>query len=174
MDPEPSSLFLLISFNWTLVTGIVALIVLLLCSALISGTEVAFFSLSKSDLEVDDHNKKKELVIDLLVRPKKLLATILIANNFINILIVLLFAYLGEFFFSAIASNTLKFLLEVVLVTFLILLFGEVLPKVYANRNALKFASFMVLPIKVLNTLLTFLSIPLLSLTKIVEKRLSK
>jgi gliding motility-associated protein GldE len=174
LDPEPSSLFLLISFNWTLVTGIVALIVLLLCSALISGTEVAFFSLSKSDLEVDDHNKKKELVINLLVRPKKLLATILIANNFINILIVLLFAYLGEFFFSAIASNTLKFLLEVVLVTFLILLFGEVLPKVYANRNALKFASFMVLPIKVLNTLLTFLSIPLLSLTKIVEKRLSK
>ncbi|MBT8384948.1 MAG: gliding motility-associated protein GldE [Bacteroidia bacterium] len=171
MDAEPSSLFLLISFNWTLVTGIVALFILLLCSALISGTEVAFFSLSKTDLEKNDDNKK-ELVVGLLGRPKKLLATILIANNFINILIVLLFAYLGEFFFSSIASNTIKFLIEVVLVTFLILLFGEVLPKVYANRNAFKFAAFMVIPIKVLNTLLTFLSIPLLSLTNIVEKRL--
>lgn len=174
MDPEPSSLLLLISFNWTLVTGIVALIILLLCSALISGTEVAFFSLSKTDLEKNDDNDKKELVVGLLGRPKKLLATILIANNFINILIVLLFAYLGEFFFSSIASDTIKFLIEVVLITFLILLFGEVLPKVYANRNAFKFASFMALPIKVLNTLLTFLSIPLLNLTNIVEKRLGK
>ncbi len=174
MDPEPSSLLLLISFNWTLVTGIVALIILLLCSALISGTEVAFFSLSKTDLEKNDDNDKKELVVGLLGRPKKLLATILIANNFINILIVLLFAYLGEFFFSSIASDTIKFLIEVVLITFLILLFGEVLPKVYANRNAFKFASFMALPIKVLNTLLTFLSIPLLNLTNIVEKRLGR
>lgn len=174
MDPEPSSLLLLISFNWTLVTGIVALIILLLCSALISGTEVAFFSLSKTDLEKNDDNNKKELVVGLLGRPKKLLATILIANNFINILIVLLFAYLGEFFFSSIASDTIKFLIEVVLITFLILLFGEVLPKVYANRNAFKFATFMALPIKVLNTLLTFLSIPLLNLTNIVEKRLGR
>ena len=102
------------------------------------------------------------------------MATILIANNFINILIVLLFAYFGELFLVQYLLITLKFLIEVVLVTFLILLFGEVLPKVYANRNSLKFASFMVLPIKVLNTLLTFLSFPLLSLTKIVEKRLSK
>jgi len=174
LDPEPSSLFLLISFNWTLVTGIVALIILLLCSALISGTEVAFFSLSKTDLEKNDDNNKKELVVGLLGRSKKLLATILIANNFINILIVLLFAYLGEFLFSSIASDTIKFLIEVVLITFLILLFGEVLPKVYANRNAYKFASFMALPIKVLNTVLTFLSIPLLNLTNIVEKRLGR
>ena len=174
MDPEPSSLLFLISFNWTLVTGIVALIILLLCSALISGTEVAFFSLSKTDLEKNADNAKKELVVGLLGRPKKLLATILIANNFINILIVLLFAYLGEYLFSSIASDTIKFLIEVVLVTFLILLFGEVLPKVYANRNAFKFATFMVLPIKVLNTLLTFLSIPLLRLTNIVEKRLGR
>lgn len=174
MDPESSSLFLLISFNWTLVTGIVALFILLLCSALISGTEVAFFSLSKTDLEKNADNAKKELVVGLLGRPKKLLATILIANNFINILIVLLFAYLGEFLFSSLASDTIKFLIEVVLVTFLILLFGEVLPKIYANRNAFKFATFMVLPIKVLNTLLTFLSIPLLSLTNIVEKRVGR
>lgn len=175
MDPEPSSLLLLISINWPLASGILALLVLLIFSALISGSEVAFFSLSKTDLDdnSNDISHKKQLVIDQLERPKKLLATILIANNFINILIVLLFAYLGEFFFSAIPP-ALRFLLEVVLITFLILLFGEVLPKIYASRNALKFASFMVLPIKILNSLLTFLSIPLMSLTSIVEKRLSK
>ena len=175
MDPEPSSLFLLTSIDWPLVAGIAALLVLLFCSALISGSEVAFFSLSKSDLEDDSDNisKKKQFVIHQLEHPKKLLATILIANNFINILIVLLFAYLGEFFFSAI-NPTLRFFIEVIIITFLILLFGEVLPKIYASRNSLKFASLMVIPIKALNTLLTFASIPLMNLTTIVEKRLSR
>ena len=175
MDPEPSSLFLIISINWPLAIGIFALLVLLIFSALISGSEVAFFSLSKADLDDNSSNnsQKKQLVIHQLERPKKLLATILIANNFINILIVLLFAYLGEFFFSAIAP-TFRFLLEVVLITFLILLFGEVLPKIYASRYALRFASFIVLPIKLLNSILTFLSIPLMNLTTIVEKRLSR
>jgi gliding motility-associated protein GldE len=175
LDPEPSSLFLIISINWPLAIGIFALLVLLVFSALISGSEVAFFSLSKADLEDNSSiiSPKKQLVIHQLERPKKLLATILIANNFINILIVLLFAYLGEFFFNAIAP-AFRFLLEVVLITFLILLFGEVLPKIYASRYALRFASFIVLPIKLLNSLLTFLSIPLLNLTSIVEKRLGR
>jgi len=175
LDPEPSSLFFLTSIDWPLVAGIAALLVLLLCSALISGSEVAFFSLSKSDLEDDPDNisKKKQFVIHQLEHPKKLLATILIANNFINILIVLLFAYLGEFFFSVI-NPTLRFFIEVIIITFLILLFGEVLPKIYASRNSLKFASLMVIPIKALNTLLTFASIPLMNLTTIVEKRLSR
>jgi len=175
LDPEPSSLFLIISINWPLAIGIFALLILLIFSALISGSEVAFFSLSKAELEDNSNNisPKKKLVIHQLERPKKLLATILIANNFINILIVLLFAYLGEFFFSALVP-AFRFLLEVVLITFLILLFGEVLPKIYASRYALRFASFIVLPIKILNSLLTFLSIPLMNLTSIVEKRLSR
>ena len=174
MDPEPLSLLLIISVNWSLIIGITALIILLVISALISGSEVAFFSLSKTDLEDTIKSKKVESVIKLLEQPKKLLATILIINNFINILIVLLFAFLGNFFFNNISSTTLRFLLEVVLVTFLILLFGEVLPKIYANRNSLTFATFMVFPIKILNVLLTFLSIPLMRLTTVVEKRLGK
>ena len=177
MDPEPSSLFLIIySLNWSLISGIIALLVLLVISALISGSEVAFFSLSKTDLDFNavDKSKKKQSVIKLLENPKKLLATILIVNNFINILIVLLFAYLGEYFFSSIASISLRFALEVILITFLILLFGEVLPKIYANRNALSFSTFMVLPLKILNALLTFLSVPLMNLTSVVEKRLGK
>ena len=183
MDPEPSSLLLTVDINWPLALGVIALLILLIISALISGSEVAFFSLSKTDLDNSEaKSNKKEMVINQLSRPKKLLATILIVNNFINILIVLLFAYLGEFFFSSI-NYTInlyfikipsRFLLEVVLITFLILLFGEVLPKIYANRNALQFATFMALPIRVLNTILTFLSIPLMNLTSVVEKRLGK
>ena len=171
------SLFLLIlSFNWPVVIGSVALLLLLIISALISGSEVAFFSLSKTDLEDNSttKSKKKQSVIKLLEQPKKLLATILIVNNFINILIVLLFAYLGEYFFNSITSPTLRFTLEVVLITFLILLFGEVLPKIYANKNAFRFSAFMVLPLKILNTILTFLSIPLINLTSVIEKRLGK
>jgi len=175
LDTEPSSIFLIFVIDWPLVTGLITLLILLLFSALISGSEVAFFSLSRTDLEDNSNNisKKKQLVINQLERPKKLLATILIANNFINILIVLLFAYLGEFLFGRV-TPTFRFLLEVVLVTFLILLFGEVLPKIYATRNALRFASMVVLPIKLLNILLSFMSIPLMNLTTIVEKRLGR
>ncbi len=152
------------------------LLVLLILSALISGAEVAFFSLSKTDLDEASNgkSKKKKIVAEQLENPKKLLATILIANNFINILIVLLFAYIGEYIFYGISSTILRFALEVILVTFLILLFGEVLPKIYANRNAMKFASFMAIPIKFLNTTLSLVSIPLMSLTSLVENRLGK
>ncbi len=176
MDPEPPSLYLALSLDWPLTISILILLGLLVLSALISGTEVAFFSLSKSDLDDASNSKsqKSNIVDEQLKNPKKLLATILIANNFINILIVLLFAYIGEFLFNSIQSTLLRFVIEVVLITFLILLFGEVLPKIYANRNAMKFAVFMARPIKILNTLLTFISIPLMSLTNLVEKRLGK
>ena len=112
--------------------------------------------------------------MSLLNNPQKLLATILISNNFINILIVLIFAYIGETVFVKISSIILKFSIEVVLVTFLILLFGEVLPKVYATRNSLKFASFMAYPLKGLNSVLTIVSAPLMSLTGVIENRLGK
>lgn len=178
MDPEPTILsFLFInSINYWLLSSIIALFLLLLASALISGAEVAFFSLSSTDLTKASESKSsyKKIVVELLEKPQKLLATILIANNFINILVVLIFAYIGNIIFSTITSYVIKFGVEVILVTFLILLFGEVLPKVYATRNALKFASFMAFPLRVLNSLLTIVSAPLMSLTNIVENRLGK
>jgi gliding motility-associated protein GldE len=173
LDPEPASLFMAIEFGWQVTVGIVSLIILLAISGIISGTEVAYFSLSKIDLEKED-NKNIKQVIELLQGPKKLLATILISNNFINILFILLFTYVGDYFFGNMASPLLKFLLEIVLVTFLILLFGEVLPKVYANRNPYGFAAFMAKPMLFLNSMLSFLSSPLLALTNIVERKLSK
>ena len=149
------------------------MLLLLAVSGIISGSEVAFFSLSKADLE-KENDGDAALVSELLNRPKKLLATILISNNFVNILFILIFAYVGDYFFAGISSVVVKFLIEIVLVTFLILLFGEVLPKVYANRNPYSFASFMVKPMTFLNGFLSFLSSPLLRLTGIVEKKLSK
>lgn len=177
MDPEPTFLSILLSATvLSKVVSIVTLFLLLILSALISGTEVAFFSLSQTDLNKASESKsgKEKSVALLLERPKRLLATILVSNNFINILIVLLFAYIGNFLFAEIASDLLKFLIEVILVTFLILLFGEVLPKLYASRNSMKFAVFMVFPMKILVSLLAFISVPLLSLTNIIENNLGK
>ncbi len=175
MDPEPSIL-LTESFNYWILLGIGALILLLILSALISGAEVAFFSLAQPDLDKASGSKSnhQKMVVSLLEKPQKLLATILISNNFINILIVLIFAYIGDYVFETISSNVFKFVIEVVLVTFLILLFGEVLPKVYATRNSLKFASFMAFPLKVTCSLLSFVSLPLMSLTNVIENKLSK
>ena len=164
--------------------AIISFFVLLLCSALISGTEVAFFSLSKTDIiKISDETKGQNPVVLLLQNPSKLLATILITNNFINILIVLIFASLGEVFLKEqnlsltilgfiFPSSIVKFSIEVLLVTFFILLFGEVLPKVYASRRALKFCNLMCRPLQFLSFFLTPLSFPLINLTNVIEKKL--
>lgn len=178
MDPEPSFLanFIPEELDTWFLMSIVILFILLILSALISGAEVAFFSLSKTDISKAAESKSSKLktVVELMGNQQKLLATILISNNFVNILFVLIFAFVGEAIFKGITSSIIKFIIEVLLVTFLILLFGEVLPKVYATRNSLKFASFMAYPLKILNSLLSVISVPLLGLTKIIEGKLSK
>lgn len=175
MDIEPIRILLPTFFNWVVFTESIALVFLLFCSAMISGTEIAFFSLSKTDLDLlsKEHSPAGDRVLSLLNKPKKLLATILIANNFINILIVLLFAVLGAYFFENLEAG-IRFLIEVVLITFLILLFGEVLPKVYATRNSIPFALFMANPVVYLNRLLSPVSYLLTGLTGVVERRLGK
>lgn len=182
MDPDPEPLFVLISsIDFLIGINAFALILLLISSALISGTEVAFFSLSQADLnELSKEGKEKNIIVKLLEKPRKLLATILITNNFINILIVLLFASLAETLFGDFDYQLnlyfftlpVRFLIEIILVTFLILLFGEVLPKVYASRNALHFSKLMSKFIKIVNVILTPFSLPLITLTKLIEKKL--
>ncbi|WP_159022438.1 gliding motility-associated protein GldE [Formosa sp. L2A11] len=177
MDPDPSSFLALISsINIPLISGIVLLCVLLICSALISGAEVAMFSLTVTDIEkgIENDSKAIQIISGLLERPKKLLATILVANNFINIGIVILFSYLGDIVFYGVTSEVLRFILEVVLVTFLILLFGEILPKVYASRNKMKFATFMAVPLQVMDVLFSPLSIPMRSITLGIHAKLGK
>lgn len=181
MDIEPPSLLFLALVDSTFVARITLGLLLLLFSALISGAEVAFFSLTPSDLEVEPDNKasrKTKIVSLLLEKPKKLLATILVANNFINIAIVLLFDSLGQVWFVGLNQVyfgvNIRFVIEVGVVTFLILLFGEILPKVYASRNNLSFAKFMALPLKILDVLCTPLSIPMQAITVFIQERFGK
>ena len=176
MDPDPlpflSALFLASNLMW--IQWLVVL-VLLVCSALISGTEVAFFSLQLKSLEEDDQSSDIALqrVITLLKNPKRLLATILVANNFINIAIVLVFAVFSDSFLGEIENPILMLIIEVGIITGLILIFGEILPKVYANRNALQFSKRMSLVISILDRYLLFwITYPMSKTTTFLEKRL--
>ena len=146
---------------------------MLISSGLISGSEVALFSLSKSQLKNKENNNQINIISKLLLTPNKLLATILVANNFINIAIVILFTQIGEIIFNNISSSILKFILEVVVATFLILLFGEILPKIYANRNNLKFSKIVAYPLLFLDIFFTPVSIPMQNFSNFIKNRLS-
>jgi len=167
-----------------LILEITLILVLLFCSALVSGAEVALFSLKKSDLKnfTNKSSKSEKIIKDLLKRPKKLLATILVANNFINIAVILLFSSLNnrllnslelkfKFFFIKI---DLVFFIEVIVISFLILLFGEILPKVYANRNNIKFSLLMAQPLKFMDYFFYPISQPMQKLTVLIQKKLGK
>ena len=182
MNPELSLITPLLSSSF--VAKILGLLILLMASALISGAEVALFSLTQKDIDEAKKTKSKsfEIITDLLTQPKKLLASILVANNFINIAIVILFASLGDSLFEGLDSELnfsgfkidLVFFIEVVLITFLILFIGEILPKVYANRNNLKFSKFMAYPLKVLDIIISPISIPMQRITLGIHKKLGK
>jgi putative hemolysin len=183
LDPDPASLFILFFavFDTSLLLQVIMVFLLLVCSALISGAEVALFSLTPSDM--NDENgytkAKNDAILRLLERPKKLLATILVANNFINIAIVLLFASFSDAVFSSLSYRVfgmidLRFLLEVGVITFFILLFGEILPKIYASRNRVKFAHFMAIPLIVLDKIFSPLSLPMRSVTLFLQEKLGK
>ena len=134
---------------------------------------MALFSLSKSQLKNKENNNQINIISKLLLTPNKLLATILVANNFINIGIVILFTQIGEIIFNNISSSILKFILEVVVATFLILLFGEILPKIYANRNNLKFSKIVAYPLLFLDIFFTPVSIPMQNFSNFIKNRLS-
>lgn len=132
---------------------IIILICLLLISALISGSEAAFFSLSPDDKEKlkKDSTKNASHVKKLLQKPKNLLATILITNNFVNVGIIILSSTIISKILNPSQSNsTLVFFVEVIIITFILLLLGEVIPKIYATKNALGFSSFMSRPLHLL------------------------
>tara|TARA_R110002051_G_scaffold56285_1_gene104526 strand:+ start:108479 stop:109825 length:1347 start_codon:yes stop_codon:yes gene_type:complete len=185
LDPEPTVLVLnVLTINTSLISSSVLLIILLICSALISGAEVALFSLTKADINEGLENKSAaiKIIAKLLERPKKLLATILIANNFINIAVVLLFALISDTVFKDISYSInfyffnieLDFFIKVIAVTFLILLFGEIIPKIYASRNSVKFSSLMARPLKVLDFLFSPLSLPMRFVTLKIHNTLGR
>lgn len=175
MDSEPSTIFDY-TLDTNLVFGFFAIFALLFCSALVSGAEVALFSLSQKDVDdtLQEHPSKGKIISKLLEKPKKLLATLLVANNFINICVVILFLFIGKNLFSAVTSPFLKFSIQVIIVTFLILLFGEVLPKVFASRNNIKFAKWSAYPVAVLDKLLSPISLPMRKVTIYLHNKLGK
>lgn len=209
MDPEPNLLNitsytdasvlpdLIKPFTFDLGISIVILILMLAISALISGAEVAFFSLDPAEVKKMDQSEKKSdrSLFNLLSDPKMLLATILIANNFINIGIVILSSYLilgivhmkglsisvkdtleGLFntqFELSTVETWVSFSIGTVCITFILLLFGEILPKVYANRYSLKFSQMMARPVSVIKTIFHFPSKMLVATSGVIDKSLA-
>jgi putative hemolysin len=131
----------------------IVLIVLIALSALASGSEAAFFSLNplqKEQLKAEN-SKNSNLILELLSVPKELLATILITNNFVNVGIVIISSALLEDIYPKEGANeTVRFIIEVVGITLLLLLLGEVIPKIYANRNAVSFVKITALPLNII------------------------
>ncbi len=177
MDPEPpsySTFFSIIDVD--LAFGFLAIFFLLFCSALVSGAEVAFFSLPSKDLEGASKGKysKDQMINNLLKKPQQLSATLSVANTFFNIGIVLLFFWVGQTVFASIETPILQFIIEVLVVTFLILLFGEILPKVYASRNATQYARIIVRPLFVLDKLLSPITLPMHGIMLFVHQKLGR
>ena len=179
METEPLSASLLMPFltvDIALIVQFAIFCLLLLCSAIISGSEVALFSLSPTEIDElkEDHNSANNLIAKMVENPKKLLATVLIANNLVNISIVLISPELIDFAFGSIESTLVRDVMNIGLVTFLLLLCGEILPKIYANRNNLAFAKRVAYFIYILDTIFTPISLPMKSFTVWIQKRLGK
>ncbi len=207
METEPDSLFLfldaqptlLLSFPSLEVTiGLLLIFLLLVCSALISGSEVAFFSLSANDLEDlrQKNTRNTQRILKLKETPRKLLATILISNNFINIAIVVISEFVIKKIFdgggvfekwaeavnhsvalgveAASLANFFQFLVTIIGVTFLLVLFGEVAPKIYAKLNNIRLATFMSRPLAFLTVLFRGPSNILVTWTSFIERKLEK
>lgn len=177
-EPEPSLAILLQLSELStpyIVFNVVAFVLLILSSSLVSGSEVAFFSLSKDQLNsLDQKAKSDQVIIGLLNKKRQLLATILILNNLVNIAIVTLSTF---FTWSLVGGNTTEGRVVVILsavVTFIILFFGEVVPKNFANQHNLQFAKFTARALFISERIFRPFSFLLISVTNIIEKNVEK
>lgn len=164
------------TFTFKVVISLILTLVLLLCSALISGSEIAFFSLNPSQMEKIRLQKERstKIIIKLLGTPKRLLATILIANNFINVAIIILSAFIINSTFDFSGFPVIGFIIQVVVITSILLLIGEIIPKIYANQNALRFSLVMARPLQLLNQIFYPLSSLLINSTSFIDKRINR
>ena len=159
-------------FEFSFSANYFLLALLLVSSALISGSEVALFSLTKKQIDQNIDISSIKIVKSLLEKPKKLLATILITNNLINIAIVILFSNIGNDLFQNISSPVIKFIFEIIFATFLILFFGEILPKIYASRNNVKFSRMIAGILKFLDFIFSPVSIPMQFFSSFINSKL--
>ena len=161
------------AFDFKIVIGILILILLLFGSALMSGSEVAYFSFRPEDIERFKTNKSRQsqTALKLYNNPEKLLSTVLVVNNTVNIAIVLLAAFLSSRMFDFSAEPVIGFIINVVAITFLLLFFGEVMPKVYASRNHIAVALLKALPITLLEKIFQPVTYLLIFSSSFVRKR---
>jgi gliding motility-associated protein GldE len=182
--PDSDPLLLLVNLILLNVTGgftpgifiaFLIIIALLLCSALISGSEVAYFSLHPAQLKEikSKQTSAGRLILSLLESPKRLLATLLISNNFVNVGVVILSSWLTSRLFDLEKHPVLGFLIQVVAITFVLVLFGEIIPKIWANHKQIAVASLMARPLKFLSKIFYPLSSMLIMTTRVVDKKLA-
>ncbi len=182
MDEEPyyqviGSIFDVTVYPFTinLLIAIIVVLLLLILSALVSGAEAAFFSLSPSEINrIKSSKHKSDLIITrLLGIPEKLLATILVTNNMLNIGIIVISAYVSSSLFDFRNSQVLGFIVEVVVITLIIVFFGEILPKIYSIRYSGKVAAFMAIPLEISEKIFRPLNFLLINSTAWIPQRLS-
>jgi putative hemolysin len=163
-------------FTISALSGLLVLVVLLGLSAVISGSEVALFSLEPTEIELLKSNKKRsaQLILKLLSDPEQLLASILVGNNFINIAIVLLTANISDSLISFGEAKTFQFIFQTVLITFLLLLFGDIIPKIYAAHYPKSFALKLSPFIDILGKVTKPINYILIRSTAFVNKRMNK
>ena len=181
-DPLPDAFHAFIFLNITstdlassagLIAGLLTVIVLLLCSAAASASETAFFSLSPSQLNEIRSSKTSvnKRIVHLLENSKLLLATILIVNNLVNVGIVIISTFMVNQYLDFTANPLLGFLFQVVIITALLLLLGEIMPKVVATRKPVKIASALALPLSIIQRILYPFSSLLVNSTRFIDRR---
>jgi putative hemolysin len=190
--------YLLVIVDFNLLFSLVLFVLLLIGSALMSGSEIAFFSLTHDQLKMleNENSENSQKIIELRKKPVNLLATILVGNNLFNISLVLVSDFIlrkmvgdNTFLFWAselkqldilrnleipFLSQALSFILSVIGVTFILVLFGEVMPKIYANFNNMRLARVMASPMKILLIVFGGISGILVSLSDTIERKLEK
>ncbi len=179
IDPDPHLLSVLLNgfykgFSPEAVITTVILLFMLAASGLVSGSETAFFSFQPADLDdlKKQYGRRGKKILALREKPKDLLATILITNNFINVGIVVISTYLTTLLFNLNSYPVLTFLVQIVIVTSFLLVFGEILPKIYANKKPVSFALFTVDVVAVLMWFFKPLSMVLVQSTAVIDKKL--
>ncbi len=179
IDPDPHLLSVMTGnfykgFPPEAIITLIILLIMLVVSGMISGSETAFFSFQPADLDKlkKNHGKRGKKVISLRNKPKELLATILISNNFINVGIVVISTYLTTLLFNLKNHPALTFLVQIVIVTSFLLVFGEILPKIYANKKPVYFSLIMANVLAVLMWFFKPLSMVLVGSTTFIDKRL--
>jgi gliding motility-associated protein GldE len=176
IDEPPSQLLLATILNphfwYFLSTGAIFLL-LLISSGIVSGSEVAYFSLTTNDIDKCKNSsvQKKQNIAKLLEKPKRLLATILILNNLVNISMVTLSTFMMWRMLGTTSGSGMAALLLAIIVTLLIVFFGEVIPKVYATQNNIKVARFSSTGLMFFQKVFKPLSMLLLSMSNVIDKR---